>query len=112
MDLSHPEKECFNNNITPKSSRSVSMSSTRLFCYSLLESGPGAVMSKHDWCDAYKIVPVKVADLRLQGFSWLDRYFFELSSCNSKNQKLEQYNVYIITCNLFIISQYLNRNLV
>lgn len=38
MDLSHPEKECYNNNITPNSSRSVSMSSPRLFNYSLLKS--------------------------------------------------------------------------
>ena len=73
------EKECYNTNITPNSSRSVSMSSPRLFSYSLLESGPGAVMSKHDWCDAYKNIPEKVEDLRLQGFSWLDRYFVELS---------------------------------
>ena len=79
MNLSHPEKECYNNYITPNSSRSVSMSSPRLFSYSLLESGPGALMSKHDWCDAYKNIPVKVEDLRLQGFSWLDRYFVELS---------------------------------
>ena len=79
MDLSRPENECYNENIIPFSSRSVSMSSPKQFSFSLLESGHGAVMSKHDWKDAYKNIPVKIEDLRLQGFSWLDRFFVELS---------------------------------
>ena len=51
------------------------MSSPRLFSYSSLESWPGAGAG----CNAYKNIPVRVKDLRLQGFSWLDRYFVELS---------------------------------
>jgi hypothetical protein len=34
-------------------------------------------MSKHDLVAAYKQVPCRVADLRLQGFSWLGKYFVE-----------------------------------
>ena len=79
MDLSRPEKNSYNENIIPFSSRSVSMSSPKQFSFSLLESGRGAVMSKHDWKDAYKNIPMKIEDLRLQGFSWLDKFFVELS---------------------------------
>lgn len=79
MDLSRPAGSSYNENIQPNSSRKVSMSSPRQFSYSLLESGAGAIFSKHDWCDAYKNIPVKIEDLRLQGFSWLDKHFVELS---------------------------------
>ena len=79
MDLSRPAGSSYNENIQPNSSRKVSMSSPRQFSFSLLESGPGAIFSKHDWCDAYKNIPVKIEDLRLQGFTWLDKYFVELS---------------------------------
>ena len=79
MDLSRPAGSSYNENIQPYSSRKVTMSSPRQFSFSLLESGPGAIFSKHDWCDAYKNIPVKLEDLRLQGFSWLDKHFVELS---------------------------------
>jgi hypothetical protein len=36
-----------------------------------------AVMSKFDLVAAYKQVPCKIEDLRLQGFMWLNKYFCE-----------------------------------
>lgn len=78
MDLSCPAGSSYKENIQPYSSRKVTMSSPRQFSFSLLESGPGAIFSKHNWCDAYKNIPVKLEDLRLQGFSWLNKHFVEL----------------------------------
>ena len=92
MDLSRPEGKCYNSNLLPNSSRSVSMSSPRLFSFSLLESGPGAVMSKHDWTDAYKNIPVMSKDLRLQGFSWMGKSFVELSLVFGSVNSVEEFD--------------------
>jgi hypothetical protein len=43
-----------------------------------MDCGIGARMWKFDMQDAYKAVPASQSDLRLQGFSWLGRYFVEL----------------------------------
>ena len=92
MDLSRPEGKCYNSNLLPNSSRSVSMSSPRLFSFSLLESGPGAVMSKQDWTDAYKNIPVMSKDLRLQGFSWMGKSFVELSLVFGSVNSVEEFD--------------------
>jgi hypothetical protein len=55
------------------------MTSARSFSHALIECGKGAVMSKFDMCDAYKLMPAKVSDYRLQGFCWLNRFFVELA---------------------------------
>ena len=34
-------------------------------------------MSKFDFVDAYKNIPATLADLRLQGFTWLGKFFVE-----------------------------------
>jgi hypothetical protein len=43
-----------------------------------MDCGSGAKMWKFDMVDAYKTIPSAQADLRLQGFSWLGKYFIEL----------------------------------
>jgi len=45
--------------------------------FTVLEAGRGALMSKQDMKDAYKLVPARPADRRLQGMRWLDSYFVE-----------------------------------
>ena len=37
-----------------------------------------AVLSKYDHVAAYKMIPCKISDLRLQGFRFLNNYFYEL----------------------------------
>ena len=92
MDLSRPSGNCYNENIQQGSSRSVTMSSARQFGFSIMEAGKGAIMSKHDWSDAYKNVPVRIEDLRLQGFSWLGRYFVELSLVFGSINSVEEFD--------------------
>jgi hypothetical protein len=43
----------------------------------VIEAGEGALMSKFDLKDAYKNIPAKMEDWRLQGFQWCGKYFFE-----------------------------------
>ncbi len=42
------------------------------------EAGTGATISKFDMKDAYKNIPAKLDELRLQGFIWLGKFFIEL----------------------------------
>jgi hypothetical protein len=54
------------------------MSSARLFAYKVVEDGSGCIMAKSDIVDAYKNIPACSNDLRLQGFSWENKFFIEL----------------------------------
>ncbi len=78
MNLSGPEGESFNDAIEELALEKVSMSSARLFGYTLVDCGVGARMWKYDMVDAYKTIPAAQSDLRLQGFTWLGRFFVEL----------------------------------
>ncbi len=53
------------------------MDTAKKFGYKLKETGTEAEMSKFDFCDAYKSIPAKTSDYRLQGFKWLGKYFVE-----------------------------------
>jgi hypothetical protein len=78
MDLSAPKGSSYNDAISDTALEKVSMSSARLFGYSIRDCGTGARMWKFDMIDAYKTVPAAQQDLRLQGFSWLGKFFIEL----------------------------------
>ena len=113
MDLSSPKGSCYNENIRPFIHRKVSMSTARDFSYSLLESGADAVMSKIDWVDAFKNIPICSNDLRLQGFSWLGRYFVEkFLVFGSKNSVAEYDNLAELVLGLACVMSKFPRNLV
>ena len=77
INVSCPKDFSFNDNIIDNSMEKVHMSSARSFGYTLKKCGRGAIFSKFDLCDAYKNIPCPLEDLRLQGFKWLDKYFYE-----------------------------------
>ena len=77
LNMSYPEGDSYNNNVDKLAVPKVRMSSAKQFGQSVLKAGTGALMSKMDMKDAYKNVPAKVEDLRLQGFSWLGAYVEE-----------------------------------
>ena len=77
LNVSLPESLSFNSNIKEEKMEKVKMSSARLFGFSVKKAGKNAVMSKFDLKDAYKNMPCEEKDHRLQGFRWLDKYFFE-----------------------------------
>jgi hypothetical protein len=53
------------------------MTSAKSFGYSIYEAGKGAIMSKFDIVAAYKQMPSKLEDYRLEGFGWMNRFFVE-----------------------------------
>ncbi len=77
LDVSSPNGESYNSAVCEFETETVKMASARQFSQLILDCGQGAIMSKHDLGAAYKQVPCRVADLRLQGFSWLGKYFVE-----------------------------------
>jgi len=77
LNVSLPENCSFNSNIDRCKMEKVFMSSPRSFGYSILDCGKNAIMSKFDSCDAYKLIPAVISDLRIQGFMWLEKYFVE-----------------------------------
>ena len=77
MNLSGPEGDSFNDNVIDNALEKVNMSTARQYGYSVVDCGHNARMWKYDMDNAYKNLPAKTSDFRLQGFTWLGRYFFE-----------------------------------
>ena len=79
VNTSLPKGSSFNDNVDKNCTERVIMSSARKFSISILEAGKGAVMSKFDFKNAYKNIPCRPEDQRLQGFEWGGRYFVDSS---------------------------------
>ena len=77
LNMSYPEGESFNDNVDTEGVQTVRMSSARQFGQAILKAGKGSLMSKMDMKDAYKHVPAKPSDYRLQGLHFLGAYFVE-----------------------------------
>ena len=77
MNLSSPKGESLNDAIDMDTIQKISMSSPRLFAEEMLKAGKGALFSKSDIVDAYKLIPNAVQQWRLFGFQWLGKYFFD-----------------------------------
>jgi hypothetical protein len=75
LDISSPNGSSFNSSVDEYETESIKMASAKKFSQKLLDCGKLAKFSKHDLVAAYKQVPCRTEDLRLQGFSWLGRYF-------------------------------------
>ena len=76
-NLSAPEGQSVNEGID-KEEFPAPMSSTTRWLRVLHKAGPGCWIFKCDWSDAYKHLHVADADVSLQWFSWLGKYFAEL----------------------------------
>ncbi len=79
LNVSLPDGHSFNDNIDINLMEKVHMSSAREFGYLIMKCGRNALMSKFDLKDAYKNIPAKINDLRLQGFKWLNKFFIDIS---------------------------------
>ena len=77
LNMSGPIGRSFNDNIDRRKLERLHMGTAKQFSYALKNAGVGAIFSKYDIRDAYKLMPVKVEDYRLHGFSWLGKYFVE-----------------------------------
>ena len=77
LNMSGPKGKSFNDSVNKDKMEKLHMGTAKKFSYTLLEAGENARFSKFDIKDAYKLVPAKVEDFRLQGFCWLGKYFVE-----------------------------------
>ena len=77
QNLSSPKLKSVNAGINKLEFPAI-MSSTKKFMIVLYKGGPGCLIVKIDWSDAYKHIPVCRGDLDLQWFEWLGMYFCEL----------------------------------
>ena len=77
LNMSYPEGSSFNDNLDEDILPKVKMSSAKQFGQAVLRAGKGALMSKMDMKDAYKHIPAKVEDFRLQGMQWMGAYFVD-----------------------------------
>ena len=77
INMSSPKGRSFNDNVDKDLLGRSPMSSAKQFGEALRKSGKGSMMSKMDMKDAYKLIPAKTEDYRLQGFSWYGAVFVE-----------------------------------
>jgi hypothetical protein len=77
INMSRPEGFSFNDNLREYRMEKVHMGTARSFGYALKEAGRNSLMSKYDLRDAYKLIPARPGDWRLQGFCWGNKFFFE-----------------------------------
>ena len=77
LNVSLPKGSSLNDNIDEYKMEKVIMTSARNFGYTLREAGKDSFFCKSDMRDAYKNVPVPCEEYRLQGFSWLGKFFVE-----------------------------------
>ena len=78
LNMSGPKNKSFNDNVDRSQLEQVKMDSAKVFGHKLREIGKKAIFSKFDFCDAYKSIPAKANDYRLQGLKWLGKYFVEV----------------------------------
>jgi hypothetical protein len=93
INVSLPKDKSFNDNIRKSDLEKVKMSSARLFGYSIVEAGKNCSIAKHDIVDAYKNVPAKIDDLRLQGFTWLGKHFIELRQMFGAASSVQNFDI-------------------
>ena len=77
LNMSGPKNKSFNDNVDRDKLERLHMGTAKQFGTALRAAGKDAVFSKFDIQDAYKLIPAKTEDYRLQGFSWLGKYFVE-----------------------------------
>ena len=75
MNLSSPKGNSLNDAIDMDTVQKIGMSSPKIFAEELVKAGKGALFSKSDIVDAYKLIPNAVQQWRLFGFKWLGKYF-------------------------------------
>jgi len=67
--LSHPKDESFNDNVKVHMMDQVAITTARQFSFAVVDAGKGARLWEDDLKDAYKNLPARPGDTRLQGFT-------------------------------------------
>ena len=104
LNLSYPEGGSFNDSILETDILKINTSTPRQVADHLLNLGTGAVMSKLDMANAFKLIPVHPRFWRVQGFMWLNKYFFEtqivFGSCSGPSIFDRLHEVFLLTARM------------
>jgi hypothetical protein len=117
LNLSVPKDCSFNSAVHEEKLEKVYMTSVKKFSQSLVEAGQDTKMWKFDLVDAYKNVPAKVEDFRIQGFSWLNKYFLETKQIFGAKTAVCNFDILgntilsLAKCDSEIPSKYVHRTL-
>ena len=117
LNVSLPENLSFNSNMDSAKLEKVHMSSARAFGYSVMKAGRNATMSKFDLCDAYKNISCLDHDLRLQGFTWLEKFFVENRQIFGAKSSVCNFDIFgntvkcLALCDCKIKSEFVHRQL-
>jgi hypothetical protein len=117
LNLSSPKGRSFNDAVNPWHLQKLTMSSPRLFGESLIKMGEGAVFSKSDIQDAYKLIPNDKKQHRLYGFKWLGKFFYDKTTVFGSAAAPAWFDplselIVLIVCTLFKIPRkYVHRQL-
>jgi hypothetical protein len=80
MNLSSLKGASFNDAVDEHDVGLLEMSSARIFGKAVKRAGKGAIFSKQDIQDTYKLIPVPEEQWHLYGFEWLGKYFFDTTT--------------------------------
>jgi len=80
LNLSAPKINSFNDAVDEFKIKKLEMSSAKLFGQTIFEAGKNATLTKSDICDAYKIIPGHPKQWYCFGFTWLGRYFYDITT--------------------------------
>ena len=92
VNMSYPLGESFNDKIPPDHLRKVTMASAQHVGELIRRCNGRAVLSKYDHVAAYKMIPCKISDLRLQGLRFLGHYFFETKQIFGASPAVNNYD--------------------
>ena len=97
LNVSEPVNRSFNDNVNQFTIEKVFMASASDFGYAIVKCGLNSNMSKFDLVDAYKNIPAKIDDLRLQGFCWLGKYFIETQQIFGAKTSVSNFDIFAHT---------------
>ncbi len=86
VNMSHPKGRSFNDNVDKLAVGKATMSSAKQFGQTVRAAGRGAIMSKMDMKDAYKLVPAQCRDYRLQGSTGMGHTSLRPSRCSGQTR--------------------------
>ena len=105
LNVSAPENESFNSNVDEFETETVKMASAKNFSHKLMDCGKNSNMSKQDLKAAYKQLPAKLDDLRLQGFFWLGKRFVETRQIFGAKTSVCNYDIFGETLKLLALCE-------
>ncbi len=97
LNLSHPKGQSFNDALSHFHLPKPVMTSAHNFSLALFSAGRNAVFSKFDMKSAYKNIPQHPSLWRAQGFSWLGKYFCDISTVFGPTAAPYQFNFFAST---------------